>query len=346
MTFQAYLTELKQAVNGGGDHRAALFTTQQIDAPSNQELLNFLGVLDGIIGTETTKQGGAKNVARVDAQRNAIARIIHFAHTGPVTGAFSHIDRNTVCFELALRVRRPKLIYQGKTTLCGPVALVVDVAKRDPVRYVQMALDLFETGRAHWGTNELAPGIIIRKGYKNLTPQADYVVLASVRDSWAIVLESDTMRDIFTLTKPGALCKFLEDAGYSEVMDCTFFTLTTPLQVLNAITPHGLHGENHRPGDQGLNSLRLAEQAMSNGRTVILNAAGTLSHIIGGRAAAVVAPGPIDPSVTHWTLLRKLAITGPNVSVRLITWGGARERTIPLNVFLSYYCGFVSANPG
>jgi hypothetical protein len=345
MTFQAYLTALKQAVNGGGDHRAALFTNQQIDAPSDQELLNFLGVLDGIIGTETKKLGGAKNVAQVDARRDAIARLINFVHTGPVTGAFSHIDRNTVCFQLALRVRRPKVIDQDQTTLCGPVALVVDVAKRDPVRYVQMALDLFETGRAHWGTNELAPGIIIRKGYKNLTPQADYVVLASIRDAWAIVLESDTMRNIFTLTKPGALCKFLEDAGYTEVMDRTFFTLTKPLQVLNAITPHGLYGENHNPGDQGINSLRLAEQEMSIGRTVVLNAASTLSDIIGGDPV-VAAPGPIDASVTHWTLLRKLTITGPNVSVRLITWGGARERTIPLNVFLSYYCGFVSANPG
>lgn len=345
MTFQAYLSAVKQDIAAGYDHRDSLFPNQQVDPPTDLELLNFLEILDGIIRTETKKAGGAKNTAQVDARRDAIALIMNFARTGPVTGAFSHIDRNIFCFQLALRVRRPKIIDQDQTTLCGPVALVVDVAKRDPVRYARMALDLFETGRAYWGTKELAPGIIIRQGYNQFTPKADYVVLASVRDAWAIILESDTMRNIFTLTKPGALCKFLEDAGYTEVMDRTFFSMTTPLKILDAITPHPLHGQNHNPGDRGIKSLRLAEQEMSIGRSVVLNAAGTLSHIIGGDPV-VPAPGPIDPAATHWTLLRKLTIAPPNVSVRLITWGGARERTIPLNVFLSYYCGFVSANPG
>ncbi|MGB6745228.1 MAG: hypothetical protein WBE38_16390 [Terracidiphilus sp.] len=345
MTFQAYLDAVRQAVNTvGGDHRAALFVTQQVDEPNDQQLLNFLGTLDGITGTETKKAGGAKSVAEVDARRQAIALLIQFVSTGPVTGAFSHLSRNMVCFELALRVRRPKIINQHLTTLCGPVALIVDVAKRDPVRYVNTALQLFETGRSNWGTTELAPGILIRKGYNNLTPEADYLLLASIRDAWAIVLESDTMRNIFTLTKPGALCQFLDDAGYTEIMDRTFLTLSTPLTVLNVITPHSLFGENHNPGDQGINSLRQAQEEMSIGRSVVMNAAGTLSYIVGGQLA-VAAPGPIQAADTHWTLLRKLSITPPNVSVRLITWGGSRERTIPLNVFLSYYCGYVSANP-
>ncbi|HVU46901.1 MAG TPA: hypothetical protein VHD85_12280 [Terracidiphilus sp.] len=347
MTFQAYLTAVMQAVNSSGDHRAALFVAQEVDPPNNQQLTTFLGILDTIIATETKKSGlGAKETAQVDARRDAIGLILNFVHTGPVTGAFSHIDRNIFCFQLALRVRRPKIIDQDQTTLCGPVALVVDVAKRDPVKYVRMALDLFETGRAYWGTKELAPGIIVRQGYNRLTPKADYIVLASIRDAWAIILESDTIRNIFTLTKPGALCQFLEDAGYTEVMDRTFFNMTTPLKILDAITPHPLHGQNHQPGDRGIKSLRLAEQEMSIGRSVVLNAAGTLSHIIGGDPA-VPAPGPIDPAATHWTLLRKLTFIGTtHVAVRLITWGGARQRTIPLNVFLSYYCGYVSANPG
>jgi hypothetical protein len=343
--FQTYLDAVKQSLLPGGDHRAELFNDAGVADPTDKELANFLGLLDTIIGTETKKLGGAKDAGLVGQRRDAIALLIDFALNGPATGAFAHINRNVLCFQLALRVRRPKIIDQDETTLCGPVAIVVDVAKRDPVRYVRTVIQLFKTGHANWGSVELEPGLLIRNGFKNLTPEADYIILASVRGTAAIIIQEPTLRNIFTLTKPGALCKFLTDAGYADVIDRSFLQLSTPLKVLDAITPHPLFGEAHFSMDQGVKSLRQAQLEIEGGRIVIMNAAGTLSHIVGYTQPAVAAAGPIEADATHWTLLRKLRIDPNNVFVRLVTWGGARERTLAKNVFLSYYCGYVSGTP-
>src|ERR1700730_841599 len=64
---------------------------------------------------------------------------------------------------------------------------------------------------------KIKPSATIRNGYKGLLPEADYVVLASVRDTDAIVMSSGLLRNIFTLTKPGALGQFLLRAGYKDV---------------------------------------------------------------------------------------------------------------------------------
>ncbi|MGA7341117.1 MAG: hypothetical protein WBX18_10995 [Terracidiphilus sp.] len=345
--FDSYLAAVRQAYSTGGDHRAEIFDTDDVAEPTDRELVNFLGTLLGIVGTETGKLGGAKQQTQVDARSNAIRSLMDFANTAPVTGAFSHLTRNTVCFQLALRVRRPKIIDQDQTTLCGVVALVVDLAKRDPVRYARTAAQLFETGRSKWGNTELAPSLLVRTGFKSLTPQADYIMLASIRDTWAIIIGNETIRDVLTLTKPGALCDFLADAGYTDILDRTFLEMTKALSTLNALTPHSLHGQTHLPGDQGIKSLRQAQVEIEGGRTVVMNAAVDFSRgLKNGAFTKGAAPGPIGAGETHWTLLRKLTIqNNGDVFVRLITWGGAREATIPQDVFLSYYCGYVSANP-
>jgi hypothetical protein len=90
------------------------------------------------------------------------------------------------------------------------------------------------------------------------------------------------------------------------------------------------------PLDKGLQSLKKAQEEMGIGRTVIMNAAAKLSNIVAGNSPANPAPGPIDAGETRWTLLRKLNVmpTG-NVFVRLVTWGGSYDATIPTSVFLS-----------
>jgi len=36
--------------------------------------------------------------------------------------AFTNIDKHAFCYQLAMRVRYPKIIDQSQTKLCGPVA--------------------------------------------------------------------------------------------------------------------------------------------------------------------------------------------------------------------------------
>jgi hypothetical protein len=55
------------------------------------------------------------------------------------------------------------------------------------VSYVRCAISLFKFGYGTFAATQITPSAKIRSGYKGFLPEADYVVLASVRDSDAIV---------------------------------------------------------------------------------------------------------------------------------------------------------------
>ena len=213
MAFNDYLKALDAAIKAGGNFRAALIdqAPDRTNPPTREQLISFLSKLRFALQLET-KAGAAvaKDAGQVGRRGAAIAEIETFVQNPSAPIVFTHIDRNLFAFQLALRVRSPRIINQDNTTLCGPVALVYDIAKRDPQRYVRFAISLFSSGTAMFGLTQVTPSETIRNGYRaNVLPEADYVVLASVRDTDRIVIETDMLRHILTLTKPGALAEFL-----------------------------------------------------------------------------------------------------------------------------------------
>lgn len=60
---------------------------------------------------------------------------------------WAHLHRPTIVSELSDRLRDPMIMGQGVTGLCGPFAILVELARRDPARYVTLARELLETGR-------------------------------------------------------------------------------------------------------------------------------------------------------------------------------------------------------
>ena len=72
-------------------------------------------------------------------------------------------------------------------------------ADRADLRYeseagIRAKISLFTVGSGTFDTVQIKPSAKIRNGYKDLLPEADYVVLASVRDTDAIVMSSDLLR--------------------------------------------------------------------------------------------------------------------------------------------------------
>lgn len=59
---------------------------------------------------------------------------------------WAHIDRSQLVPQLRARLRDPGIIEQNPTGLCGPLAVVVELARRRPDAYVAAAKQLFETG--------------------------------------------------------------------------------------------------------------------------------------------------------------------------------------------------------
>jgi len=59
---------------------------------------------------------------------------------------WDHIDRQRVVSELCDRLRDPAIMRQQPTDLCGPFAVLVEFARRHPVRYVKGAGELLTDG--------------------------------------------------------------------------------------------------------------------------------------------------------------------------------------------------------
>jgi hypothetical protein len=346
-TFGMYLDKLERFLNN------RIVTNGLFDEPPNPgpgltqvDLLAFLWSLQAWLPEETTKTGGAKDATQVAERLKAIKEIEAFVTDHTKQSVFANVSKNVFAFQLALRARSPRKIDQGETTLCGPAALVYDVAKRDPVSYVRLAISLVTTGAGQFGSAMVTPSAKIRQGYRvGMPPEADYVVLASVRDTDAIVISSGMMRNILTLTKPGALYQFLRGAGYSDIRDHTFLNLSRPLKFVNAVTPFDLHGPGHHPIGGGLANLIKAAAEVQNRRFVIMLAGIEVSVAVTGKKPLTARANPLPAGNTHWTAVRKLQLNNDKVDIKLITSGKGAEHILDRDALLSHYAGYMSAIP-
>ena len=99
--------------------------------------------------------------------------------------AWSHLNLATIVGEISDRLRDPLIMKQQKTGLCGPFAILMELARRDPVRYVIAARELLETGALH------CPGGRVITAESELrqepltqvqTGQVDWLLGATLRD--------------------------------------------------------------------------------------------------------------------------------------------------------------------
>jgi hypothetical protein len=160
----------------------------------------------------------------MSAQDDAKKLVDTFAASGAAPGWLG-MNRATVAAGLKERIDDPDKIDQGSTSLCGPADFVRDIATDRPVEYAQAAIDLFKTGRGHIGRLQIKAGVFLRTHVVPATAgihQADWIVLASIRDSdnWFFDYQSET-DDAAAITMPHSKEKWLKQAGYSEVINDT-----------------------------------------------------------------------------------------------------------------------------
>jgi hypothetical protein len=97
---------------------------------------------------------------------------------------FERIDRARLADNLLERVHDPNGIAQGRSSLCGPAALVRAVAFADPVEYVRYVTRLYDTGTAEIRCLRVEAGDKLRAyDPDGLVPPADWIALAALRDS-------------------------------------------------------------------------------------------------------------------------------------------------------------------
>jgi len=360
--------------------------TAQLEAFARMNPTNFKAQLDRLwdileitsyFGTpkaqpeDTTYEGDVADVrAFVEWLRNAVEKqkttpktadrlrafgVLERDILGNLNGpaAFPRIDRVKFAFQLALRIREPKLINQTNANLCGPNSLVIQMARDRPSQYAELAAQLFLTGRGWIDNLEIEPDWPIRLCFNNgALGECDYVVLGSVRNSPAILLGDGPIRDTGTLTKPGVLCDWLRRAGYQDVENHVFFDVPFFVRPIDWMTSGQIHGP--RPTgftvpsnwQEKVRNLQTMRDKLATGHKVIMNAEGALSQGLLCRNLDNSGLGQrlSNAMHTHWTFVKKMTLSNTDVTeIKLYSWGGSIKRgSIPIDDFVSRYSGFVS----
>jgi hypothetical protein len=239
-------------------------------------------------------------------------------------GVFIHIARADVANGLLVRVEHPDRISQGDSSLCGPAALIFNLASRDPVAYVRFVIGLYENGTATLNRLRVSPGSDLR-GYdvKARLDPADWIPLASLRDSENWFFDYQAVDNAFAgITLPSHLESWFKKIGFSEVINDTNLVLTKDQK--NIEEAARLYGED------------FWVCLLVNGQMLASNS----------QAARSLTPD-------HWIVLTSdVKFSSGNISLTVFTWGARgghypipvkSAKPLPVSDFLANYYGYVAA---
>jgi hypothetical protein len=246
----------------------------------------------------------------------------------PGGGVFNRIARSRVADGLLVRVYDPSAINQAASSLCGPAALLFDVATRDPVTYAQYVISLYETGIGHLRQITVKPGSDLKEYDPGQTVEAsDWIALASLRDSENYFFDYQDSSDAFAgITLPGELEDWFRKVGYAEVVNDARVIIDEDEE--NIQRADGYFQKGYRVC-LFINSNMLEKSTESTGSV-------TPDHW-------VVLTSPVS-----WGVVPMGAEMVKTISIHIYTWGKGR-RLVPLagflklDDFLDNYYGFVAA---
>jgi hypothetical protein len=334
--------------------------------PLQRHALRFLEAFRDLVADEVKDDD-----TLLENRAAALDKIQKFVNnqTGPSCAAFPHINPYRYAIDLALRVRRPRIIDQSETTFCGPVCIMCAYFKTDPKAATKFALNLVENGWGMLKQYRIDPEEHIKNKAPpdrfDMTP-VDWLLLTSLRyhfEPLAALLglfSKDAADPLRQLTKPGLLTAMLTKMGYKAVSDRTFGfeTLPTVAKVADAVTRYSMRSGSHS-GLGGFSErahLESAARNLARGRLIFLLAYIRMSEMApvedksnrfpkGGGNSLVPTFGDIGLPELHWTLVRKLTVVGDRVLIRFYTWGKVREANFAMDPFLRVYRGYVWADP-
>jgi hypothetical protein len=215
----------------------------------------------------------------------------------PHPGRFSRIDKAKLIPEIRARINDPTVMNQGQENLCGPVAVLVALAQKNPERYVQMARSMYEEGQF-----AAAPDYVIKPGshlYADATPQSmanaevDWMLAASLRDYENAVFDMDPGDAVAAYTTPGEVKKW-----FDKLLQC----------------PRTSYESCYVYGEAA--ALREAATAIANGASVAL--------MVDGNFLPGQNPSWWDQATNlpnHWVLLQKVDSAKSPYKFAIFTWG-------------------------
>ena len=242
--------------------------------------------------------------------------------------AFPKIPRSEFYRNLNQRYRDPSTIDQATSSLCGPASLMFVTATHRPPEFRRFVTELYEYGESKLGDLKIKPG----KDCRNVNPSphvapADWVALASIRDSENLIFDYDDVDDqVGGITIPSTLAGWFRKAHYKSVLNEANIYLTKgEANFRDAVRLHGL----------GFRVCFLI-------RAVVIQEApfnrGAISQVF-------TIPN-------HWVVLndKNVQMSGSSVRFKIFTWGDGQYQvpisgTLSMENWLDNYYGFVACKP-
>jgi hypothetical protein len=167
--------------------------------------------------TATNLHGrGYTNDSSLDEQLAKFAR-------SSQTGVWNHLDKQQIISDIRDRLSNPFQIQQGEQPFCGPAAVVFELIRKQPERYIDICQNLYEHGSFDGLTKNITASGRLCRSYGNLRmAQADWMLLATLRDCANKIVPINPkapklIREFGGITKPWEISGWVREVlGYSQ----------------------------------------------------------------------------------------------------------------------------------
>jgi hypothetical protein len=139
------------------------------------------------------------------------------------TGVWNHLDKQQIIDDLRDRINNPYQIQQGEQPFCGPAAVVFELIRKQPARYIEICQNLYEYGSFQGYTKKIVAAGRLCRSYGNLRmAQADWMILATLRDCANKIVPvhpkaPKLIREIGGITKPWEINGWVKELlGYAQ----------------------------------------------------------------------------------------------------------------------------------
>ncbi len=250
----------------------------------------------------------------------ALEAIEEFAKSS-APSAWAFLDKATIVADLRSRVNDPFQINQGGQPFCGPAAVLFELVRKQPLRYVRICQSLFETGyfqaASHWlsAPNELRQA---SRGDLRMS-QVDWMVLATLRQSENLLFPvepnaPDMIRNLAGMTKSWEMRGWIKEIlGYRK--------------------------------SEYYHAYLMNDVSALNQAAAAIQAGGVAFALITAEGMLETNPPPI-PFPSHWiALLGNVSVANNQVSFDIYTWSKKLHLDLDLSSFKKYFWAAVTGIP-
>lgn len=138
-------------------------------------------------------------------------------------GVWNHLDKHQIISDIRHRLSDPYQIQQGEQPFCGPAAVVFELIRKQPDRYIEICQSLYEHGCFDGYTKKITVAGRLCRSYGNLRmAQADWMLLATLRDCANTIVPvhpkaPKLIRELGGMTKPWEISGWVRELlGYTQ----------------------------------------------------------------------------------------------------------------------------------